>query len=416
MRGVRSAWTGMLLAAVAAVVWAVATPAGAAMDDMTGGCAATGTTVSISAHDNMFDTNCLAVPADTPFTISFNNRDPVAHNVALLRHHGDTHTLFHGELVNGPGSITYPVGSLPAGRYHFHCEVHPTAMMGTFVVAAPAVASPAPAAVPGPDGGQASTSDRTGGSLTPRPVKSLTPMRTLVLCAGVGCALFGGVMLARSRRRRATGDTPPAAPAGPIGRRELIRLGAAGTAGAAVAGVAASTFGRSASAAPTGRGVHIHGTVVYRGTPPVGIGPGQAAAQPGTADTGMGGMGTTGMEMAGMGMARMAATDYMHVINIDVFGPDDDLSGSGWGATTDATNPRQPVPVDGLQCFYTQRGSISGNVVKLAGRMLFSGDPGDPGGTITTEADLDTGTIRWIGTANKAAQFMFEGKGVVVRL
>src|ERR1051325_10296548 len=201
MHGMRAAWAGLLLVAAA-------TPAGAARGDMTGSCAATGTTVSISAHDTVFDKGCLAVPADTPFVIRFDNRDPVAHNVALLGHHGDTHTLFRGEWVNGPGSITYRVGSLPAGTYHFHCEAHPTVMMGTFVVAAPAAASPASAAVPGPGGGQPLTSGTSGGAAAPRPVKRVGPLRALVLCAGVGCALFGGVMVGRSRRRRETGDNP----------------------------------------------------------------------------------------------------------------------------------------------------------------------------------------------------------------
>jgi hypothetical protein len=119
--------------------------------------------------------------------------------------------------------------------------------------------------------------------------------------------------------------------------------------------------------------------------------------------------------MAGMGMARMAATDYMHVINIDVMGPDSDLSGNGWGATATSSDPNQPASLDGLQCFFTQRGSVQGDVVKLTGRMLFSADPADPGGTITTEANLATGEIRWIGTVDRAFQVLLTGTGVVIR-
>ena len=201
-----------------------------------------------------------------------------------------------------------------------------------------------------------------------------------------------------------------------VTRRQLVALGAAGTAGAVLGKAALSSSPAAAETPNAGRGVHIHGTVIYRGTPPVGVGPGKTAG--GTDMAGMGTAGTdmAGTDMAGMGMARMAATDYMHVINIEVFGPDSDLSGNGWGATTDATNPTQPVPVDGLQCFYTQRGSIQGDIVKLTGRMLLSGDPGDPGGTITTEANLVNGTIRWTGTLNKTAQLLLEGTGVVIRI
>ena len=183
-----------------------------------------------------------------------------------------------------------------------------------------------------------------------------------------------------------------------LSRRQLIKIGAAGGAGAALGGLA--TRGSGGASAAGNNGVHIHGTVTVVDNTPSGIGP----VQP----TGMGDMG---------GMARMMEIPhYMHVIDIDVFGPDSDLSGSGWGATPSPSDPNTPAPVDGLQCFYSQRGSIHGDIVRLPGRMLFSGDPGDPGGSITTEANLVTGKITWTGTANQAAQFVLEGTGIVMRI
>jgi hypothetical protein len=185
-----------------------------------------------------------------------------------------------------------------------------------------------------------------------------------------------------------------------VSRRQVIKTGVAGgaaVAGGALAGVA-MRGPRTAAAAGTS-GVHIHGTVVFN-EQPTGFGPGEPKASMGSMP----------------GMMRMASiTGYKHVINIDVFGPDSDVSGSGWGASISA-DPKIPDPVDGLQCFYTQRGSIQGDVVKLTGRMLFSGDPGDPGGIIRTEANLVTGKIRWTGTANKSMQFLLEGSGVVMRI
>lgn len=198
-----------------------------------------------------------------------------------------------------------------------------------------------------------------------------------------------------------------------VSRRQLVTLGAAGTAGVLLGRTALTSSAAVADVPNSGRGVHIHGTVIYRGTPPVSLGPGQTMAGMGE-DQPMGGMASPA-DPSMAGMARMAATDYMHVINVDVFGPDSDLSGNGWGATTDSTNPNQPVPVDGLQCFFTQRGSIEGDIVKLAGRMLFSGDPGDPGGLIAIEGKLATGQIQFIGTFNKLFQVVLEGTGVVMR-
>jgi hypothetical protein len=188
-------------------------------------------------------------------------------------------------------------------------------------------------------------------------------------------------------------------------RRDVVKMGAAGAAGVAIAGLTTRGSGGVSAAGGTS-GVHIHGTVTLVDDMPSGSGPGQPKGS-------MAGM--AGQPMGGMAR-MMEITHYMHVINIDVFGPDSDLSGSGWGATANASDPKHPTAVDGLQCFYTQRGSIQGDIVKLTGRMLFSGDPGDPGGTITTEANLATGTIKWTGTLNKSAQFVLETTGVVMRI
>ncbi len=99
------------------------------------GCRPKGTELAISAEGLAFDTNCLAAPADTPFTIAFDNKDAgIPHNVAIYTDSSAASKLFVGAIVTGPTTTTYEVPALKAGTYFFRCDVHPTTMTGTFVV------------------------------------------------------------------------------------------------------------------------------------------------------------------------------------------------------------------------------------------------------------------------------------------
>jgi plastocyanin len=106
-------------------------------------CAPAGTSLVIRAHASLsFDRSCLAAPASSPFTITFDNQENgVVHNVAIYTNSGATTALFRGDFVTGPKSVTYRVGALSPGMYFFRCDAHPTKMTGTFIVAAP---SPSP--------------------------------------------------------------------------------------------------------------------------------------------------------------------------------------------------------------------------------------------------------------------------------
>jgi plastocyanin len=100
-------------------------------------CQPDGTELSITAQNIAFDKECLAVPAGQPFTIDFDNQDQgTPHNVAIYDAPGGTE-LFKGEIVTGPTTTTYQVDAIDQeGELHFQCDVHPTTMTGTFVVAA----------------------------------------------------------------------------------------------------------------------------------------------------------------------------------------------------------------------------------------------------------------------------------------
>jgi len=106
-------------------------------------CAPAGTSLRIQAQPALaFDRSCLAAPASEPFTITFANKESgVLHNVAIYTNSSASTALFRGQFVQGPGTATYHVGALAPGTYFFRCDVHPTKMTGTFIVAA---ATPTP--------------------------------------------------------------------------------------------------------------------------------------------------------------------------------------------------------------------------------------------------------------------------------
>src|SRR5439155_11507285 len=110
-------------------------------------CSPAGTSLMLSAHEHKFYKDCLAVPAGQAFTPGFDSKDSDRNNVAILPSHMATTTFFQGDIVMGPKSITYSVPALKPGTWHFHCEVHPNLMNGTFIVAE---GSSAPAPMPGP--------------------------------------------------------------------------------------------------------------------------------------------------------------------------------------------------------------------------------------------------------------------------
>ena len=88
--------------------------------------------MKVVAKGFKFNTDCLAAPADTAFTIEFDNQDNgTPHNVAIIDAEGNK--AFSGEIFSGKDSKTYDVDPLGAGTYEFKCDVHPT-MSGTFIV------------------------------------------------------------------------------------------------------------------------------------------------------------------------------------------------------------------------------------------------------------------------------------------
>lgn len=101
----------------------------------TDGGGAPGTAFTVVAKEIAFDTTSLAVPADTPFTIEFENQDPsgVVHDIDIRA--ADGTVIQSQEVVNGGASATYTYEGLPAGTYVFICSIHPIPQMtGTLTV------------------------------------------------------------------------------------------------------------------------------------------------------------------------------------------------------------------------------------------------------------------------------------------
>jgi plastocyanin len=89
---------------------------------------------TVVAQGIAFDTATISLPAGQPATLTFENRDPDPHNIAIYTDDSVSESLFQGEIVAGPTTVDYPIPPLDAGEYYFQCDVHPN-MNGSVTVA-----------------------------------------------------------------------------------------------------------------------------------------------------------------------------------------------------------------------------------------------------------------------------------------
>lgn len=100
-------------------------------------CAAS-TSLSVTAQNTAYNTACLAVPAGQSFKLTLDNKDAgLPHSIAILASHESNQIFASTGIFPGVKTMTVDITAdkLPGkGTYHFHCEVHPSTMMGTFIV------------------------------------------------------------------------------------------------------------------------------------------------------------------------------------------------------------------------------------------------------------------------------------------
>ena len=99
----------------------------------------TGGNLTVVAKSIAFDTSCIEVPAAGTIKLELDNQDPgVPHNIEVYTNDQATERLAGatgpGDVITGVAQTSYEITGLAPGTYFFRCDIHPTQMVGKFVV------------------------------------------------------------------------------------------------------------------------------------------------------------------------------------------------------------------------------------------------------------------------------------------
>lgn len=91
--------------------------------------------IEISAENLEFSAPCMVANAGEAFTIHFENREAIPHDVAVYTDDSKANEIMRGEPITGPGiTRDYEVEALDSGEYYFDCTIHPADMNGILYV------------------------------------------------------------------------------------------------------------------------------------------------------------------------------------------------------------------------------------------------------------------------------------------
>jgi cytochrome c oxidase subunit II len=92
--------------------------------------------LQLTAHNIAWDTNCLAITAGQPSSITIANQDSgIDHNFAIYDGPDLAKQLFVVPQFSGVATKSFDIStSLAPGKYYFQCNVHGPSMSGVFVV------------------------------------------------------------------------------------------------------------------------------------------------------------------------------------------------------------------------------------------------------------------------------------------
>jgi plastocyanin len=114
----------------------VGPPGGGGGEGGGGGGGGGGPGATVVAQGTAFHPTDVTVHGGGQVTIHFDNKDAgLPHNMAVFQGADATApVVFRGDIVTGPATKDYTFAAPPPGSYFFHCDVHPTQMMGTLKV------------------------------------------------------------------------------------------------------------------------------------------------------------------------------------------------------------------------------------------------------------------------------------------